>query len=286
MEMKVEILGSGGAITTPAPGCGCRVCSKARKFGLPYSRTGPGIFIHGPDILIDTSEEIKQQLNRSNIDHIEAGFYSHWHPDHVAGLRVWESVNNDFRNYPPEHDQSSIYLPQGVASDFKMKLGYWEHFIFMEEQRFVRLNQMKDGDSAMIRGTSIFPFQLQAKNVYAFLIEHNQKRVLIVPDEIHHWKPPAFAMNLNLAILPTGVFEFNPLTGERKISKAHPVLNSEATFRETIEIAKTLQSEKFIFSHIEEPDQMDFDDLKQLEKQFIGADLNIEFAYDTMSIPI
>ena len=60
--MKIEFLGTGGAITTPNPGCNCSVCVQARKEGIPYSRSGPSLFVHGPDVLIDTPEEIKDQL--------------------------------------------------------------------------------------------------------------------------------------------------------------------------------------------------------------------------------
>ena len=50
--MRVEVLGSGGAVTIPRPGCSCRVCVEAREKGVPYSRTGPSVFVHGPDVLI------------------------------------------------------------------------------------------------------------------------------------------------------------------------------------------------------------------------------------------
>lgn len=98
--MRIEILGSGSAITTPRPGCHCRVCSEARVRGIPYSRSGPSLFVHGPDVLIDTPEESKDQLNRSNISNLNACFFSHWHPDHVMGRRVWETQNADWRHWP------------------------------------------------------------------------------------------------------------------------------------------------------------------------------------------
>ena len=66
--MKVEILGSGGAVSTPRPACSCRVCAEARREGIPYSRGGPSLFVHGPDVLVDTPEDIKAQLNRSRIE--------------------------------------------------------------------------------------------------------------------------------------------------------------------------------------------------------------------------
>ncbi|MCD4684507.1 MAG: hypothetical protein K8S97_01035 [Anaerolineae bacterium] len=67
--MQIEILGSGGAVTTPRPLCDCRICVEARQKGIPYSRTGPSIFVHGPDVLIDTPEESKLQLDRSRVSY-------------------------------------------------------------------------------------------------------------------------------------------------------------------------------------------------------------------------
>ena len=90
--MKVEILGSGGASATPRPGCACRVCVEARERGVPYSRMGPSLFVHGPNVLFDTPEESRLQLDRSTVTKIAACFYSHWHPDHTMGRRVWEDV--------------------------------------------------------------------------------------------------------------------------------------------------------------------------------------------------
>ena len=100
--MRVEILGSGGAATIPRPGCTCRVCVEARAKGGRYARTGPSTFVHGPNIVFDTPEESKLQLERAGIGEIAACFYSHWHPDHTMGRRVWETRNGDFRTWPRE----------------------------------------------------------------------------------------------------------------------------------------------------------------------------------------
>ena len=45
-------------------GCDCRVCVQARTEGRPYSRSGPSTFVHGPDVLIDTPEEIRARASR------------------------------------------------------------------------------------------------------------------------------------------------------------------------------------------------------------------------------
>src|SRR5215216_4905068 len=119
--MQVEVLGSGGAVTTPRPHCSCAVCVEARMKGIPYERTGPSVFVHGPDVLIDTPEESKLQLDRSRITRINAALYSHWHPDHTAGRRVWETRNYDFRGWPREAKSvecTTVYLPERVGADF------------------------------------------------------------------------------------------------------------------------------------------------------------------------
>ena len=50
--------------------------------------TGPSVFVHGPDVLIDTPEESKYQLKCSGIERINGCLYSHWHADHTMGMRL------------------------------------------------------------------------------------------------------------------------------------------------------------------------------------------------------
>ena len=83
--MLVEILGSGGAISTPRALCRCGICRQARQQGVPYSRSGPSLFVHGPDLIVDTPEDIIASLARSRVERIAVGTYSHWHPDHLLG---------------------------------------------------------------------------------------------------------------------------------------------------------------------------------------------------------
>ncbi|MGA7669432.1 MAG: MBL fold metallo-hydrolase, partial [Nitrolancea sp.] len=213
--MQIEILGSGGAITTPRPGCECPVCVEAREKGVPYSRSGPSVFLHGPDILIDTPEEIKDQLNHSRVTNINACFYSHWHPDHVMGRRVFETRNVDWRNWPPLQQRTDIYLPQQVAIDFRHRLASWDHLAFMEKQGTVRLIELADGEHVTIGDAVVEPFRLAEDYVYAFLIETSNRRVLLAPDETLGWVPPERVRGLDLAVLPMGVVEFEPCTGER-----------------------------------------------------------------------
>jgi phosphoribosyl 1,2-cyclic phosphate phosphodiesterase len=282
--MRVEILGSGGALTTPRPGCSCRVCSEAREKGPPYARTGPSAFVHGPNVLFDTPEEIKEQLNRSHVGEIAACFYSHWHPDHTMGRRVWETRNGDFRTWPREakrQRETPIYLPQQVAEDFRAYLGNWPHLEFMQHRGWIDVRVLADGDAVEIDGTSIAPFRLAEDYVYAFVLERDGRRLLLAMDELNGWKPPEWVRGVDLALIPMGICEFDPFTGERRIHAEHPVLRFEATFDETLGIVERLGAARVVLSHVEEMDGLTYDDLLRL-----GDREGVEFAYDGMLVDV
>ncbi len=284
--MRIEILGSGGAITTPRPGCDCPVCVEARTKGIPYSRSGPSVFVHGPDILIDTPEEIKDQLNRSRVSNINACFYSHWHPDHVMGRRVFETRNVDWRHWPPHPQPTDVYLPEQVGRDFRRFLASWDHLAFLQKQGSVRIIEMADGDEIQFDDARVTPFRLAEDYVYAFLIETPSRRVLLVPDETLGWIPPERLRGVDLAVLPMGVVEFDPFTGVRRIPAEHPILRHEVTFAQTLGIVDALEAGRTILSHIEEPDGLSYDNLLRLQQELADEGRMVEFAFDGMLIDV
>ncbi len=283
--MRIEILGSGGAIATPRPGCTCRVCQQARAKGVPYSRGGPSLFVHGPNLLFDTPEEIGLLLNRSQVRHIAACFYSHWHPDHTMGRRVWE-MNYDYRNWPARNRCTDIYLPQQVAHDFHTRLGLHEHFEFLSRHGVVRLIELSDGASVTLGGTRVTPLRLAENYVYAFLLEAGGRRALIAMDELFGWNPPASLRGVDLAVLPMGIPAIHPLTGSQLMHPNHPVLGHEATFEQTLAMVRQIAPQQAILSHIEEPFDLDHDDYQAVAAQSQRAGLPISFAYDTMMVEV
>ena len=285
-NLDLEILGSGGAFATPRVGCCCDVCREAYERGIPYARSGPSTFLHGPDVLFDTPEESRDQLVRANITRVQACFYSHWHPDHVMGRRVWESLNFDARTWPPHHRTTDIYLPAQVSLDFRERLGSWDHLQFLEQTGIVRLHTVDDGDAVMIDGVTITPIRLAEDYVYAFLIERDDTRILLAMDELHGWTPPADLGPLDLAVLPIGVFAHHPLTGERLIAADHPVLREEATFDDTIAIARRLNVREVIFSHIEASDELGHDTLLAVATQLRADGLPATIAFDGLRRPV
>ncbi|SFJ29890.1 phosphoribosyl 1,2-cyclic phosphate phosphodiesterase [Halobacillus dabanensis] len=284
--MEIEFLGTGGAITIPRPLCHCNVCSEARNKGIPFSRMGPSIFVHGPDLLIDTPEDIYHQINRSTIEDVKGVIYSHWHPDHVMGRRIIESLSADWINHPPQNKKIDVYIPEQVDIDFQTFLGSSDHLNFFESQGFADINRLKDGASLFLNDTKVLPFRLAEDYVYAFLMESDNKKVLIAMDELNNWKPHESVKGVDLAILPVGIFEFHPITGERLLPEDHPVFQEEATFNETLEIVKSLEAKHVILTHIEEPNGLSFSEFRELEMKLKSSGLNVEFAYDTQLVKV
>jgi phosphoribosyl 1,2-cyclic phosphate phosphodiesterase len=253
---------------------------------VPYARGGPATFIHDANVLFDTPEEIREQLNRSRIDRVDACFYSHWHPDHVMGRRIFESLNWDANTWPANHRLTDVYLPEQVAEDFRHTLGTGDHLAYMEESGVIRIRRLTDGESVTVGDVTITPFRLIERYVYAFLLEEPGVRVLLAPDELHGWNPPADLVGLDLAVLPMGVCVHDPFSGERRISADHPVLTQEMSFSRTLEVVRALRPRQVVLSHIEEMDGLGYDELMKLAAKLHDEGLPVCFAHDTMRIEV
>jgi phosphoribosyl 1,2-cyclic phosphate phosphodiesterase len=284
--VELEFLGTAGAIPTPKPLCRCAVCAEARERGVPYSRSGPGLFVHGPDLLIDTSEDIREQLARSRVERIAACVYSHWHPDHTMGRRIFETMNLDWYSWPRRAERTRVYLPEQVAIDFRRWIGNREHFEFLEHIGVVELVELRDGESIVLGETTIRPFRVAEDYVYALLLEEGERRVLVAMDELKGWTPPRDLGRLDLAVLPMGICELDPRTGERRIPAEHPVLRAECTFAETLEILDGLDAERIVLSHVEEPDCLGHDDLVRLAERLRREGRPVTFAHDTLVVSV
>jgi phosphoribosyl 1,2-cyclic phosphate phosphodiesterase len=280
--VRIEILGSGGAVATPRGTCRCAMCEGARA-GSRDARMGPSVFVHGPDVLVDTPEESRLQLARTSITRIAAGVYSHWHPDHTAGRRVWE-MNFDFRGWPPAAKETTctpVYLPQQVARDFEEFQGIGDQFAYLESLRVVRRHEIPDGDSIEVGGTRITPFRLAEDYVYAFVFEQDGRRALVAMDELNGWTPPDDLGRFDVAVLPVGIFEHEPFTGERLIHEEHRLLQLEATYAETLEMVRALDAGRVVLSHVEHMDGVAHEMLVRL-----GERDGWEPAYDGMTIEV
>lgn len=284
--MEIEIVGSGGAFVTPRPGCHCPMCDEAREKGVPYARRGPAVFVHGPDILFDTPEDIAVSLNESGIDRVRACFYSHWHPDHVMGRRVFEAMNWNLRDSTGNYNVTDIYVPERVEDDFRKMLATREHLDYLQSLGLVRNHIIPEGDSVTVDGVTITPFPVEVEYVYAYVLEANGKRVLVAMDELVGWKAPAFLRGVDLAVIPSGVCEHHPLTGERRIEAGHPVLEAEMRLEETLDVLRAMAPKRAVLMHIDEVDGISYDDGRELSRGYREDGRPVEFSWDGMRVPV
>jgi phosphoribosyl 1,2-cyclic phosphate phosphodiesterase len=143
-----------------------------------------------------------------------------------------------------------------------------------------------DGESFSVGGTQITPIALADDHVYAFLFQDEGRRLFVAADELVGWEPPSSLGHLDLAVIPIGIVEIDPLTGERYTPANHPVLESEATFEQTLAIVRQMDADRVMMTHIEEPDQMGFDKLQILEAKLAAEGLDISFAYDGLVVDV
>jgi phosphoribosyl 1,2-cyclic phosphate phosphodiesterase len=101
--LTLTVLGSGGNSPIPTPTCGCRVCERARREGIPHARHGNSLYVEELAALVDAPEFVYENLEREGIDDLEYLFLTHWHPDHSAGLRVVQSRSMERMFSEPDH---------------------------------------------------------------------------------------------------------------------------------------------------------------------------------------
>jgi phosphoribosyl 1,2-cyclic phosphate phosphodiesterase len=123
---------------------------------------------------------------------------------------------------------------------------------------------------------------LDAENAHAFLFETEGTRVLIALDETHRWSPAGDLGPLDLAVLPIGVFEHHPYTGERLIPEEFckpPV--RKARYGMTLDLLRALAPRRAVLSHVEEMDRLSHDELVRL-----GAADGWEPAWDGLVLEV
>ncbi|UZE91745.1 MAG: MBL fold metallo-hydrolase [Methanosarcinales archaeon] len=84
--MKITLLGTGDAPSTPMIGCKCPACMDARNGGRS-NRSRFSVLIEGDGhVLIDTSPDMRAQLLSANVSTVNGVIWTHPHYDHYAGF--------------------------------------------------------------------------------------------------------------------------------------------------------------------------------------------------------
>ena len=282
--MELTILGSGGCAVIPKPLCRCRICREARTKGLPYARTGPSIFLHDANLLVDTPAEIVQQINREKITRIDALLFSHLDPDHVEGFRVLEQISLDFRSWRAYGDrQINLVLPEPLDAGLKgLRTIYGPMIDYYEDQGFVRRTRFHDRIN--IGGTDITAISVDRGTQIAFvyIFEKEGKRVVYAPCDIKPFPSDREEVrNAHLLIIQPGIFETGLKHGFT-YPETHISRTTLYTFDQTMELARQIQAKDVLFVHLEEYWNRGYDDYLEIEKDYD----NIHFAYDGMKVRV
>ncbi|HIF14317.1 MAG TPA: MBL fold metallo-hydrolase, partial [Bacteroidetes bacterium] len=83
--MRITFLGTGTSQGIPVIACKCNVCL-SKDINDKRLRTSVLIEDEGINIVIDTGPDFRQQMLRSDVQHLDAVIYTHAHKDHIAGL--------------------------------------------------------------------------------------------------------------------------------------------------------------------------------------------------------
>lgn len=83
--LDIIILGTGTSTGIPVVGCRCNVC-RSTDSRNQRTRCSALLSCAGHNLLIDTATDLRQQILREDIRHIDAVLYTHCHADHVHGI--------------------------------------------------------------------------------------------------------------------------------------------------------------------------------------------------------
>ncbi|WNY25456.1 MBL fold metallo-hydrolase [Methanolapillus millepedarum] len=99
--MKITLLGTGDAPGTPTIGCNCPSCTDAKLPGSKSCRTRFSVLVQTDfgNVLIDTSPDMREQLLRENVPHIDAVIWTHGHYDHYGGFAEFYRVQKEVSVY-------------------------------------------------------------------------------------------------------------------------------------------------------------------------------------------
>lgn len=98
--MKITLLGTGDAVGTPKIGCSCPACLDAIAGGKSR-RLRFSVLIESDKgkVLIDTSPDLRWQLLKKGISHIDGVIWTHAHYDHYAGFGDFHRIQNGVNVY-------------------------------------------------------------------------------------------------------------------------------------------------------------------------------------------
>ena len=285
--MRLRVLGSGGNSPIPMPTCKCEVCTQAREEGIPYARGGNSLYLPGIAAMVDAPEFAYTALNRERVADLEYILITHWHPDHINGLRVLQSRDATAYDGFVEavmEGGPTLVTTKAVHKRTREVFGQLEHFL---EMGFADVEFLDDGPLA-VDGTTVrsVPYALEGEEVdaTAFVVEDGDATVLVASDDARHLPEDELPADIDLAVFECGLFERGP-EGEELFSEADwDLLGGELTHSEVMDRIDRVDPDRALLTEIEHLTSRSYDHFRALEAE--AGYGNVKFAYDGLELEV
>ncbi len=98
--MKITLLGTGDAPGTPIVGCHCPTCNDART-GSRSQRLRSSLLVESDNgkVLVDTGPDLRAQLLKAGVEHVDGVIWTHGHYDHFTGFAEFHRVQRKVEVY-------------------------------------------------------------------------------------------------------------------------------------------------------------------------------------------
>lgn len=289
--MELTVLGSGGNSPVPMPTCTCGICREARERGAPYARNGNSLYLPGLGAMIDAPEQTLHNLNREGVTDLDYVFLTHWHPDHVSGVRVVQS--RDFMEFDPAAEGKRAFYRRTAPTVVTTRAVYertcditgLDHYV---DVGFADLHLLDENGPLRDRGFEVrsVPYALTGDEVDAtgFVVERDGSRLAVVSDDATYLDESLLPDAIGLTVFECGIFERGP-DGERLFDDDYvDVLEHEPRHDDILDRIDRVQPDRALLTEISHTFARSFDDYRALESRprYDG----VRFAHDGLTASI
>lgn len=285
--MRVRVLGSGGNTPVPTPTCSCAVCEQARREGIPYRRGGNSLYLPEIEAIIDAPEFAFRALDREHVTDLEYIFLTHWHPDHVNGLRVVQA--RDMTAHDGFLDALRAGAPTLVTTERVYErvtdvFGQIEHFTGQgfTDVRFLDDEPLEIGDTS-VRSIP-YPLEDEQLDATAFVVDDGEATIVVASDDARYLDEDALPDSIDLAVFECGLFEEGPDGEELFTERDWAFLAGELTHVEVLARIDRVDPDRTILTEIEHLTARSHDHFTEREKR--AAYDGIRFAYDGLGVTV
>ena len=159
MRLSLEFLGTGTSVGVPMIGCDCAVCTSSDPRDKRL-RSSAIVRAHGTDdkaettVLLDTTPDLRYQMLRANVRHLDAIIITHFHADHVMGI-------DDVRRFNIIQKQVlEIWGTAATLASMRKSFGY----VFSDTLRYgwpsLVAREIEIGETFNIGSLNFHPFEL------------------------------------------------------------------------------------------------------------------------------